>query len=569
MVKTKKPDFVSLINEIENITSDDFKDELNNLKQKAKNNTLSLAVLGQFKRGKTFLLNALIGEPILPTAIVPLTSIITVLKYNHKKSAKVLFSNKKEKDILLSEIELYATEKGNPNNKKGVAVVEVHYPSAYLKKGILLIDTPGTGSTFLHNSEITYDYLKNIDAGIFLLTADQPVSQSEIGFLKEIKNHTDRIFFVLNKIDYLSEEEKKEIISFNKKALEKELGENIDIFSLSSKWAIEAKKGRNKNLLKKSGMILFENELNKFFSTKKDETLSSSIRGKLLNLTTNMTGYFELEKQAIKTPIRELEQKLKQFKESTDIMKGELEDAEPIIKAEINKIMEFVDDDFSEFKKESEKPVLEKLEKRYSELAKLSKEELVDQIIKYYAELMEEIFEPVRLKEEDKVREHYEKITRRFSEKTENIIEDIGNLSSELFKVSIPYTKTKDKFTLQKGPDYRVDPLFYSLSDQIIYLLPKFAFKKIVWKNISDSVKEHIDMNCGRIRSDFLFRLNEDSIKFIDTLNERVESTLNYLQSAIEKGMNENRKTSKEINAKITEIDSNISRLKIISKQLR
>jgi ribosome biogenesis GTPase A len=102
----------------------------------------NLAVLGQFKRGKTTLINALLGSSLLPTAVVPLTSIITLIKYGRNLDIEVLFNNGVRKEITIEELPDYVTERGNPENQKEVQYVEVHYDSPYLRDGVLIIDTP-------------------------------------------------------------------------------------------------------------------------------------------------------------------------------------------------------------------------------------------------------------------------------------------------------------------------------------------------------------------------------------------------------------------------------------------
>ena len=78
----------------------------------------------------------------------------------------------------------YITEKGNPRNRKGVREVEIAYPSDYLQDGVRVIDTPGVGSVYSHNTEVAYNYLPQVDAAIFVVTVDPPLSAAEQEFLK-------------------------------------------------------------------------------------------------------------------------------------------------------------------------------------------------------------------------------------------------------------------------------------------------------------------------------------------------------------------------------------------------
>lgn len=102
-------------------------------------------ILGQFKRGKTTLINSLIGKEILPSSVVPLTSIVTILKYGEEVRRLVSMDDGNEKKIRIEELSDYVTEKGNPKNIRGVRCARIAYPSPFLEKGILLVDTPRSG----------------------------------------------------------------------------------------------------------------------------------------------------------------------------------------------------------------------------------------------------------------------------------------------------------------------------------------------------------------------------------------------------------------------------------------
>ncbi len=151
-----------------------------------------LAVLRQFKRGKSTLLNALLGGEILPTAVVPLTAIPTFIRHGEKRLTRVYFQQRndprqveaKTPEQLRDFLTDYVTETGNLNNELGVSLVEVFHPSPLLSVGTVLIDTPGIGSTFRHNTEATLNFLPQCDAALFLVPADPPITQVELEDLK-------------------------------------------------------------------------------------------------------------------------------------------------------------------------------------------------------------------------------------------------------------------------------------------------------------------------------------------------------------------------------------------------
>ncbi len=212
---------------------------------------LHLAVLGQFKRGKSTLVNALVGAEVLPTSAVPLTAIPTLIRYGERFSLSVEFRDDRgianvsagTVDDVRTAIAGYATEKENPNNRPGVSRVDLAMPVAFLERGIVLIDTPGVGSTYTHNTETTLRFLEQCDAALFVLSSDPPITASEIEFLRRVKNHVEHLIFVLNKVDYLSEKERAEVIAFVRSVIytESQDVEELPFFPVSAREGLEAR----------------------------------------------------------------------------------------------------------------------------------------------------------------------------------------------------------------------------------------------------------------------------------------------------------------------------------------
>ena len=282
------------------------------LRDKIQNNVFNLVVLGQFKRGKTSLINALVGAEILPTAIVPLTSIATILKYGETLNIKVYFHDGRVTDIEPATLNQYVTEKGNPRNEKDVQEVIITYPSTYLKDGVRLIDTPGVDSVYEHNTDVAYQYLPKSDAAVFLLSVDQPVSKAELNFLKDVKEYSHRIFFLQNKADYVGPEDLNESIAFSRNIIEESMGSEVRFFPFQPSFP-GRKIVRNKELLEKSFLTDFEGILNTFLMEEKGKVLPLSVTNNLLRLLSQARLGLELEMKSLVTPFEELKEKIKIF----------------------------------------------------------------------------------------------------------------------------------------------------------------------------------------------------------------------------------------------------------------
>jgi GTPase Era involved in 16S rRNA processing len=178
-----------------------------------------VACVGQFKRGKSTLLDALVGERILPTGVVPVTAVPTVLRYGDARTARVLIDTKWV-TIAPEDLPQYVSEELNPENAKQVAGVEVFLPSPLLAGGMCLVDTPGIGSVFSGNTGTTKEFVPQIDAAILVLGADPPISGEELGLIEAVAANVDDILIVLNKIDRVSAAERRQASEFARKILE-------------------------------------------------------------------------------------------------------------------------------------------------------------------------------------------------------------------------------------------------------------------------------------------------------------------------------------------------------------
>jgi GTP-binding protein EngB required for normal cell division len=191
-----------------------------------------VACVGQFKRGKSTLLNALVGEEILPTGVVPVTTVPTVLRYGEQLAARVLI-NATWQTIRPDTLSQYVSEELNPENNKRVEGVEVFLPSPLLASGMCLVDTPGIGSVFAGNTETTRDFLPQIDAAILVVGADPPISGEELDLIEAVAAKVGQILIVLNKIDRVSATERQQASAFAGKVvagrLQRTLGQIYEV----------------------------------------------------------------------------------------------------------------------------------------------------------------------------------------------------------------------------------------------------------------------------------------------------------------------------------------------------
>ena len=246
----------------------------------------TLAVLGQFKRGKSSLMNAIIGRELLPTGVLPLTSAITVLKYGPVERLVIQHEGwalPEEKP--LSSLADYVTEKGNPENVKKVKTAYVELPVPFLRRGIEFVDTPGVGSAITANTAITYGFLPECDAVLFVTSVDTPLTSVELAFLEKIREYVDRIFFVVNKTDLVADDERDEVLGFVAATIQSRTGRSgTRVFPVSARLGLAARISGDGALYERSGVKALEEALAAFLSEEKSAAFLATVAQKALKI---------------------------------------------------------------------------------------------------------------------------------------------------------------------------------------------------------------------------------------------------------------------------------------------
>jgi len=199
------------------------------------NQYLDVAVLGQFKAGKSSFINSIIGKDVLPVAVLPLTSVITYIRYGARDKAQVELLNGHTKEIPLEGVVDYITEENNPKNVKQIKRVDVELVCLEQYRGIQFVDTPGIGSVYKHNTITSTEWLPRVGAAFLAVSVVQPLSEGELELLKELDNYTCEIVLLLTKVDLVSDNEANKVVQFIHSQVKQNLNKDLRIFLFSKK----------------------------------------------------------------------------------------------------------------------------------------------------------------------------------------------------------------------------------------------------------------------------------------------------------------------------------------------
>ncbi len=546
-----------------------LKNDISELDEKVKGDKFYLVVLGLFKRGKSSFINSILESNVVPTGVIPLTAIITFIEYAENPSAKIYFEDNETKEVSVEEVADYVAEEKNPNNEKGVLKVVIYTPNPLLKK-IVLIDTPGVGSSLEHNTEATLRFVDKIDAALFILSTDIPVTKLEVEFLRELKTKVPRIIFILNKSDLLQNEKLKELISYNEKVLNEVCDREIIIDSVSSLKAEAALNSGDTEKFSESGITRVREDILGMVESEKQSILKETTRIRIRNIITEGESLLKFKLSSLEMPAVELEAKLKEFRHSADVMKEEKDEFDILIEGKVKRLQEFVSEEVDKLGQNLIRDINDKINRDEREIiGKLRNQDL--------REFQNEFFEYIKGEFDRKKKNLEEKAIEKFRELLVKYGERSNTFLSEMIKgltglMNIKFDSLAEVFDLNiyTGFYYNFSgesiPIGLS-SKQIRNILPSFIIKSIILKKITKNFEDKIHGNCSSIKYDLSYKIQESFLKFKYDLNNKLESIMESLETIMTNTIREKSRTEEEVKEEVNGIKSRLLRLEEIKEK--
>ena len=468
------------------------------------NPLIDVAILGQFKAGKSSFINSLIDKDILPVGVIPVTTAITRIQYGEKEKVVVKYFNGTESEIDPANIEAFTSEARNPANQKNVEVVDIELPSLEGFDGLRLVDTPGLGSVFKYHKKISENWLPEVGAALLAVSSDRPLSDRDLMLFRNLTHHTPRIALLLTKVDILTLEQQTEMVEFLKQTLECELNKHIPIYLYSTRAGTKQFKHR------------LEMEFLSYLSSNRDLELKNILQYKVQSLAESCLSYLNIAlKTSTKTDLdrEELRRQILNEKVNYDLIEDEI----AIIINEnkrqtLNNITNYLKPFYPSVKKRlmanlgKEMPTwrgnLWRLTRRYekwlsdamtAEMARISEiehEHFLDTLNKAHASLSRSIMTFRKLLDE-------------------NIQKVLG--------IKLAKVEWEIDVADPGHPDIKAPWVFDYHLDLIWFLIPMFIFRRFFEKNFMNKVPWEAKMNLHRLASQWEGPVN----KAIEQMQER------------------------------------------------
>ncbi len=456
---------------------------------------LTLAILGEFKRGKSTLINALLDADVMPVGVIPTTSTSLWVEYGDDPQLLVEFEDGRLVEVGFEELLEYATETGNPGNQRGVARALIRYPAPILRSGVILIDTPGIGSIHAHNTRAAYEELSQADAAVFVLSIDSPASQAELDFLASAGPQVSRVVFCLNKADLLTPEELAQSVAFVRRALSSaRAAEGVTVFPISAR-------------LRDEGFQEFRAAMERFLVDDRGRFLierAVAVAG--LYLKREQQAH-QLRLAALRLPGEELDARLELLRSRLEEVGRQRIEVEEVLAGDFRRLMaDTVDPSIGRFRESGERRLKEVVD---VEIARHSGD-LRGRLDKRLGEEIQRLVEIWMDQLELELDPAIHTVADRHSSRTNQLIRVARESVGELFGLDL------SELSLPTDLESRSERLVLAASQQLALSLVSSAVRglvpgrwgaKVARRDAVLQGAELVDRHCGRVRHDVAERL--------------------------------------------------------------
>lgn len=545
--------------------------EIEDLNEKLRSEKFYLVILGLFKRGKSSFINALLQDNVVPSGVVPLTAIITLIEYAAENKAEIYFEDNHKEITSLSNVKEFIAEEKNPHNQKGVYKVVIYHSNELLKH-VTIIDTPGVGSSLEHNTETTLQFVNKIDAALFILSTDIPITQLEVDFLKTLKKTVPKVIFILNKIDLLDSQELNELLNYNKKVLNEICDQDIKLYLTSSRLALNGYAQKDQALINKSNIEKVKEGIFNILADQKDAILKQTTFLRVRNILLESESLLNFKLKTLQMPSELLDEKLNQFRKSLIIMRENKDEFDILMDGKIKQLQEYVAEQADQL---GDKIVV-KLKKDIKEneneiLDELRGADLNDFQNKYFESIKNE-FDKLKTNLENEVIDRFKKLLQKYGEGSNEFMKELMNSLTDLMNMN--FDTLANIFDLNIYTtfyyNFKAEPIPLGLNNKLIrHKMPKTVLRKAILEKLVNNFVEKVNSNASRIKYDINYRIQESFIQFKFDLNQKLDSILKNLESILNKTLQDKKKQQYEIEDELSQLKSRLIKLKKIQKNIQ
>jgi len=497
------------------------------LRQRLADRRLRVLVAGEAKRGKSTLINRLLGRDVLPTGVTPVTAIATTVRpATDGEYLDVTFLDGRTEQREVADLAALVTERGNPENKLGVGDVVLRLSSPLLEQyGVELVDTPGTGSVFVHNTSAAEQVYESLDAAVVVVSADPPISAAERDLLVNVNALAVRTFVVLNKADQLDAADLREAREFTEVACERALGRPVIVYPTSARGGDED-----------PGYRAFAEVFRAYLVDRAGADLATALRRHFARLASSMLDAVLLTERSLQLAASSSADQVRLFAErvaSIAARRRELGDQAWLAQRRVNRVLdESGHERIAQLNTQITQDAVTLLD---SELAELSAEQLETGARAAVVRLIEDGVEKWRGEMISMLERELDTICLRGLDELDAQLADLRGAASDLLGVQLAVARVESP--LRSDPRFR-----YAFERGVGWELPLAGLvrklapgrRKRARQRVLDEVPELVDRQMGRVRSDLAQRFKLSVGEVVKQLGAEHDEILGRVQYALD-----------------------------------
>jgi hypothetical protein len=552
----------------------DALDRLKVLRDRLGAGRFQVAALGQFKRGKSTLLNALLGLLVLPVGVVPVTAVPTFLEAGPAPRLRITRLSGTIDDVpvdtveeVRKQLEVLVTEHGNPGNSLAISRVVVTAPSDFLGRGVVLIDTPGVGSTFRHNTATADATLPECDACLFVVSPDPPITDVEVSYLSRVRQHMARVIVVLNKVDILEKDDRAATLEFLRDVLADRCGlAGAEIFPVSARAAQRATAAGDMAALKASGLPALEAHLADLLVREKQTVLRQAVARKAAVLVDDIMLDMRVGLEALRLPASELEQRIATFADAMPRFHAERQTAHDLLAGDRTRAVQFLETTAGELRTEALTMLREELDRM---LAAGTETEAVRATLVSEASAF---FNANVARFSEAVRSHVASVLSRHQARADDLIALVRRTAAEL--LDIPYrAPAADEVFAERHEPYwamsgRTETVVPFKSGSLDVLFPARVRQARLKTRLLTEAEVLVTRNLENLRWAVLRNLDDAFRAFGSIFDERLAMTLKATEGAMQVGLDQGRSLGDRIGPELESREAALRRLVALEAEL-
>ncbi|MHB1928439.1 MAG: dynamin family protein [Acidimicrobiales bacterium] len=506
--------------------NDAMADRAERLAGRLEHGRFHVMVVGEFNRGKSTLINALVGEPLLPSGALPVTSITTEVAYGRSGLTVTYKDGRVERVSGVGDLGRLVTEELNPGNILGIEAVEVRTGCPLLANGLVLVDTPGVNSIYAHNDRAARFTMDRADGAIVVISADAVLSMPEEGILVELLQRGVPCYVVVNKADHLEPGDSDVLRWFVHNSLQQRSQDIAGMWVVAARPALRAKLLGRQPGGDAGAFPAFEAELVHFANDHLAAARDDAARRELARICDEVTTTLQVASAALDVDADQLAAKVAAFGVAAAEQRHALADEAALLRRDVGVLARRLEANLAGFARHAP----ERSQTTLEEVAATApRSELEAQLWAAISKSVEQDFESFRRQEEAFADEMWRHAAAHARGRVRSHLNYLRSTAAELFALELPAVE----LPAVADEDGRFFYLFLQVGSSTEHwarlargLLPARVLRRRLLARSRRQLVDEFDKHAGRAHHDLTSRLERVRSRFEAAMTAEVDATI-------------------------------------------